>query len=69
MENKTSINHENGNDANRMLVAVADMLQYSENRWVTACDKCGAEHWFDLPQEGDEHECDCGAILVVSNSN
>lgn len=24
MENKTSINHENGNDANRLLAAVAD---------------------------------------------
>lgn len=57
------------NKANVLLVAVADMLQYSETQYVTSCDKCGAEHWFELPQDGDKHECDCGAILVVSNSN
>lgn len=62
-------NEEQNNNANFLLVAVVDMLQYSENRWLTDCAKCGAEHWFDLPQEGDEQECDCGAVLVVSNTN
>jgi DNA-directed RNA polymerase subunit RPC12/RpoP len=62
-------NEEQSNNANVLLVDVADMLQYTETQWVTSCDKCGAEHWFELPQEGDKVECDCGAILVVSNSN
>lgn len=62
-------NEEQSNNANVLLVAVADMLQYSETQWVTSCEKCGAERWFQLPQEGDKCECDCGCVLVVSNSN
>lgn len=62
-------NEEQINNANVLLVAVADMLQYSETSYVTDCPNCGKQTWFTLPQDGDETECDCGCKLVVGNSN
>ena len=50
-----------------VLVAVSEMLQYSENRWVMDCYRCGKELWFDLPNNGDVQSCGCGAGYEVSN--
>jgi hypothetical protein len=60
--------NENYNCDNRVLVAVADMLQYSETNYIIECS-CGKETWFILPQDGDENECDCGVTMIVCNSD
>lgn len=55
MENKTSTNHENGNDANRLLAPVYQSTH-------TTC-KCGKNAELEWNGNWYDNKCDCGTNI------
>jgi hypothetical protein len=43
-------------------IELDDYCSYSENNGVIACANCCEDIWCNIPQVGDEVECDCGQV-------